>query len=332
MKKLLIIAFSILTTVVFLSNCGGKGEVVEIKGMKVYEDAAMGFSMKYPENWVIQQVQGARFLVFTSKAVKSRFIRYDAMGVAGAKIEILFASLDSIRTMDTIIANKLFEKDFYTNPVKVTIDGVQATKQELDFELEDGPFHGEIFYATKDNKIATTIYFEAFGGTYDEYKKGFDEILASVKLGQKIELKPDTITVVEEAEPPSQTLRTVSGEGYSIDIPDNFSKEGGLYLGKRRGDSYIKVESFDASKTKDFGKLVEENRKNLPGAGAVQNITIGGEKGAKVTYTPSGKVGGEMYFVLKNKRLYRVTINWFKGEEKDFKPIFQQCAMTLKVQ
>ncbi len=332
MKKFLIITLSFLTALIFLTNCGGKGDVVEIKDLKVYDDAAMGFSIKYPDNWVIQQVPGARFLAFSTKAVKSRFIRYDALGVAGAKIEILLTALDSNTTMDTVIANKLFEKDFYTNPVKVTIDGVQGTKQEFDFELEDGPFHGEVIYATKDNKIATTIYLEAFGGTYDEYKKDFEEILASVKLGQKIEIIPDTVTVVEEAEPPSQTLRTVSGEGYSIDIPDNFSKEGGMYMGKRRGDSYIKVESFDASKTKDFGKLVEENRKKLAGAGSAQNITIGGEKAAKVTYTPSGKVGGEMYFVLKNKRLYRVTINWFKGEEKDFKPIFQKCVMTLKVQ
>jgi len=332
MKKFIMIVLSVIIATAFLSNCGGKGDVVEIKELKVYEDAAMGFSMKYPENWVIQQVPGARFLVFTSRAVKSRFVRYDALGVAGAKIEILFTSLDSNTTMDTVIANKLFEKDFYTNPVKVTIDGVQATKQEFDFELEDGPFHGEVYYATKDNKIATTIYFEAFGGTYDEYKKGFEEILASIKLGQKIEAKPDTVTVLEEADPPSQTTRTVSGEGYSIDIPDNFSKESGMYLGKRRGDSYIKVESFDALKTKDFSKLVEENRKKLPGASAAQNITIGGEKAAKVIYTPSGKVGGEMYFVLKNKRLYRITINWFRDEEKDFKPIFQKCVMTLKVQ
>lgn len=332
MKRIFTILLSMIVVTIIFTNCGGKGDVVEVKGLKVYEDASMGFSMKYPENWVIQQVPSARFLVFTSSAVKSRFVRYDAQGVAGAKIEILFTSLDSNVTMDTVIANKLFEKDYFTNPVKVTIDGVQATKQEFDFELEDGPFHGEVYYATKDNKIATTIYFEAFGGTFDEYKKSFDEILASVKLGRKIEIKKDTVTVVEEAEPPSQTLRTVSGEGYIIDIPDNFSKEGGMYLGKRRGDSYIKVESFDASKTKDFGKLVEENHKKLPGAGAVQNITINGEKAAKIVYTPSGKVGGEMYFVLKNKRLYRVTINWFRDEEKDFKPIFQKCVMTLKVQ
>lgn len=332
MKKMIILAMAALISILCFSKCGGKGDVVEIKSLAVYEDPAVKFSIKYPENWISQQVTGARFLVFTTKTAKTRFVRYDALGTAGAKIEVLVTSLDSTMTLDSVMANKLFQPDAYTPAKNITIDGVQGFMQTYAFELEDGPFHGEVYYATKDNKLATTIYFEAFGGTFDEYKKQFDEIIASIKLAAKPAEKSDTITVVEEADPPSTTLRTVSGEGFSIDIPDNFSKEGGMYLGQRRGDSYIKVDVFDASKTKDLSKLVDENKKKLPGAGGTTNISIGGEKAMKVAYNPSGKVGGEIYFVLKNKKLYRLTLNWFKGEEKDFKPIFQKCAMTWKVQ
>ena len=39
----------------------------------------------------------------------------------------------------------------------------------------------------------------------------------------------------------------------------------------------------------------------------------------------------ELTVALKNKKLYRITLNWFKGEAKDFKPIFQKCAMTFKI-
>ncbi|MFC2131763.1 hypothetical protein ACFLSQ_10040 [Bacteroidota bacterium] len=332
MKKMIILAITILISITFLSSCGGKGDVVEIKNLAVYEDPAVKFSVKYPDNWINQQVPGARFLVFSSTGAKSRFIQYDPLGTAGAKIEILVSSLDSNVTLDTVIANKLFQADVYSDPEIITIDGVQGVKQTYDFELEDGPFHGEVYYATKDNKLATTLYFEAFGGTFDEYKKSFDEILASLKLAAKPEAKTDTLFEEVEADPPSETLRTVSGEGFSIGIPDNFNKERGMYMGKRRGDSYIKVDAFDAEKTTDLGKLVDENRKSLPGASSTQNLTINGEKSMKVAYKPSGKVAGEMYFILKNKKLYRITLNWFKGEEKDFKPIFQKCAMTFKVQ
>jgi hypothetical protein len=335
MKKIFLILFSIMISSLLLINCGGKGDVVQIKNLVVYEDPAVNFSIKYPDNWVVQQVPGSRFLAYTSQGAKKRFLQYDPLGTTGAKIEVLVTAIDSIQTLDTVMANKMFQPDIYSDPKTVTIDGVQAVKQTYDFELEDGPFHGEVYYATKDNKLATTIYFEAFGGTYDEYKKGFEEILASVNLAVQPGKKTDTIYEEIEADPPSETLRTVSGEGFSINIPDNFSKEAGMYMGKRRGDSYIKIDVFPAEKTTDISKLVVENRKKLSGAGSTEDITINGEKAKKVAYRPSSKVAGEMYFILKNKKLYRITLNWFRGnaeEEKLFKPILQKCVMTFKVQ
>lgn len=330
MKKLLLIVLSSLL-LFGLFACGNKAEIDEIKGMETYQDPAVKFELQYPSNWIMRTVPSARFLCFSNQNVKSRFLKYDPLGASGAKIEVLITKLDSLVTMDTVIDNKLFQKNIYSKPEETMVDGVNAIKQTYEFQLNDGVFHGEVYYATKDNKLATTVLFEAFSDTYKSYKKTFDDIVSSMKLAVEPEAKADTIFETTEAEPPSKTLRTMNGNGFSIGIPDNFSKERGMYMGKRRGDSYIKVDAFDAAKTKDLAKLVNENKKKLSGASNPQSLTISGEKAMKLAYKPSSNVAGEMYFILKNKKLYRITLNWFKGEAKDFKPVFQKCAMTFKI-
>lgn len=334
MKKIAFLALTVILAVFFLTNCG-ESDVAEVKSLATYEDPAVKFSIKYPENWVTFKQPTSRFIVYSSKGVKQRYPSYEAIGTPGVKIEILVTALDSTKTIDSVINNRLFETTYYSDIEKVTVDGVQGFKQTYGFDLEDGPFYGEVIHATKDNQVVTSLYIEAFAGTFAEYQKYFDEIVASFKLAYRPVSKQDTVFEEVEADPPSTTLRTASGDGYSIDIPDNFSKEKGLYMGMRRGDSYIKVDVTDASKTKDFGKLVEENRKKLPGASSASDLSLGGDKAKKVSYTPSGKVAGEIYFVLKGGKLYRITLNWFKGdaeEEKLFKPIFQKCVMTFKAQ
>lgn len=330
MKKLSLIVLSSFL-MIGLFACGNKAEIDSVKDMNTYQDPAVKFELQYPSNWEKRTVPSARFLCFSNTNVKSRFVKYDRLGASGAKIEVLITKLDSAVTMDTIINNKLFKKKIYSAPQKFTIDGIDGVKQTYEFPLNDGLFHGEVYYATKDNKLATTIFFEAFADTYKAYKKTFDDILKTFKLAVEPEAKADTIYQTTEAEPPSKTIRTMNGNGFSIGIPDNFNKERGMYMGKKRGDSYIKVDVFDASKTKDLAKLVNENKKKLSGASGPSSLTINGAKAMKLAYNPSGNVAGEMYFILKNKKLYRITLNWFKGEAKDFKPIFQKCAMTFKI-
>ncbi len=333
MKKFIIIAFSILLAFL-LFDCGGK-KFNKIESLETYEDPVVHFALKYPANWIKYETPSVRFICYSESGVKMRYPRYEPIGSAGGKIEVLVVPMDSSTTLDSVLINgHIFEKSVYFPPEKVTIDGVSGLKESYAFELEDGNFYGERYVATKDNKLATVINFETFAGTRENYQKYFDEILQSVKLAVKTDTKKDTIFQTVEADPPSSTLRTVEGEGFIIQIPDNFNKERDLYIGLRRGDSYIKVEVFDAAKTQDLDKLVAENKKKLPGAGNVQNVMINGENAKKVFYKPSSKISGEMYFVLKNKKLYRVTINWYsadKEEEKLFKPILQKCAMTLKI-
>ncbi len=332
MKKYLFTCFSLALCFIILVGCGeDKPERVTVEKLEVYEDPGLGYSIKYPANWVKYEQPGMRFTAVTSKAGTKRFQKYDQDGVPAAKIQFITEKLEDGITLDTVMARKFFNADIYTAPKKITIDGTEAFMQEYSFPLADGQFQGEIYYATKDSLIASVISFEAFANGLDIYRPYIDEIVASIKLAQKPVSTPDTLVKEVEADPPSSSFRTMSGDGFTIDIPDNFNKEGGLYIGMRRGDSFIKVTSKEVSEDTNFKKTVEETKKKFRKAGGVKEITLDGHKAYMFAYEPTANVNGEVYFAMKDNTLFQITINWFKGEAEDYKDIFQKCVRSIKL-
>lgn len=341
MKKLVLLFM--LTTLIgtFIISCGKSGpEPIAIEGLETHTDEVTGFSIKYPKNWVKTSAAGIRFVVFSNEQGKKRFNKYDTEGFPGAKIDIVAADMKEDATLDSVVKlSKIFGDEVY-EIADATIDGQPAKKLIYSFPLGGGMFNGMMFVATKDNKKATIVTIESFDDSYETYKASFDEIIASVKLASAPAPKvADTMVVTEEAAPPSANLASRGGDGFEISIPDNFKAENigkaanavraWSFLGDRRGDSFIKIETFDASKQKDLKKIVDENRASFQNAAAKQT-SLGGQPAYLLDYKPSGSVKGKVWFAIKGDKMYRVTLNWFVGEEKDFLPIFEKCVSTFK--
>ena len=338
MKKLITQSLFILSLIVLLFSCEKKGEPAEIKEMKVYDDPVTKFSIKYPSNWFTQSSPGQRFVCYTAQTARERFAQYEGKGLACAKFEVLIQKLTDGKTMDSVIqSTKLFTQDKYSAPTKVKIDGIDATKLTYNFELEDGMFNGEVYYAQKDPQYVAVIFFEAFSGTLEAYRKSIDEVLASVKLPVTPQAK-DTIFKQEEADPPSKTMTSKGGDGYSIEIPDNFRAEGSKaagtlssrnYIGNRRADCNIQIDVIDASKQKNLKKIVEENSPKYKNS-KPQEIKIGGVQAYVMPYSFKKDVESKVYFVIKGEKLYRITMNWYKPEEADYLPIFEKSIKSIK--
>jgi hypothetical protein len=344
MKKITNLMMFLAFASLFVVSCGKSGpEPVKIDALDTYTDVSTGFSIKYPKNWIKSEVPGARLVVFSSAEGRKRFNKYDTDGFPGAKIDVIAADLKDGMTIDSLmLKSKLFGADVYET-ADVTIDGVQGKKLVYSFPLAGGMFNGMMFFAAKDTAKATVVTIEAFDDSYEStYKDSFAEIIASIKLAKAPEPKKvDTIIQTEEAPPPSQTLDMRSGDGFIIGVPDNFKNENigkagnalraWSFLGARRGDSFIKVETFDASKQKDLKKIVEENRASFANASPRQT-TLGGQSAYLLEYKPGGSVKGRVWFAIKGDTMYRVTINWFVGEEKDFLPVFEKAVQSFKFQ
>lgn len=343
MKRLLVLLALILSAGLIVISCGESGPPpVEVESLETYTDDATGFSIKYPKNWIKTTVPGVRLAVFSSETGRKRFNKYDTEGFPGAKIDVVVADLKFGMNIDSIVkVSKIFGDDIYQIS-NTTIDGVEGRKLDYSFPLAGGMFQGVMFVAAKDTAKVTVVTIEAFDGSFETYKSTFDEVIASIKLGKAPEAKqPEIITITEEAPPPSTNLVSRGGDGFEISIPDNFKAENigkaanalraWSYLGDRRGDSFIKVETFDASNQKDLKKIVDENRASFQNASPKQT-TIGGQPAYLLDYKPSGTVKGKVWFTMKGDKMYRITINWFTGEEKDFLPVFEKCVAAFKFQ
>jgi|DewCreStandDraft_4_1066084.scaffolds.fasta_scaffold00019_179 hypothetical protein len=344
MKKNYFIAFFLIIFLSFLFiNCNGSKEqkdqtksIIEASAWDTYTDPVMRFSVKYPTNWNSAKAVGLSYSVYTSSDTRQR-TRNPNLLVPGAGFKIQTYKIDD---SVGIHSTRYLTPSVYSGPSSDMIAGVNCQKYTFSAELSDGAYKGELYYATKDNKIMTVVTFEAFGGMFDEYKKIFDEAKNSIVLAIKPDDKVKVDTVIQELPPASQNLVNTGGDGFSLKIPDNFNsrvtKEGKalksyIYYGERRKDCIIRVDIFQAPAKATLEKLVEQN-KNIPGASGLNQSTLGNEKAFVLNYNPSKQVVGKIYFALKNDRFFRVIVTWFSGEENDYKPVFEKSIASFNFQ
>jgi len=186
------------------------------------------------------------------------------------------------------------------------------------------------------------VEFGAFGGTFDAYRKSFDVILASVELAvapAPKEVKVDTVQAKSEPAPPSETMRSITGNGFAISVPDNFAGarttvKGTLasasYVGDRL-DCTIQVDVFDASKQQNLDKIVADNKARYKASNA-NATTIGGSKAFSINYSFVKDVSSRVYFTIKGDKMFRITLNWYKPSESMYLPVFEKSVASFKFQ
>ncbi len=331
MKKITISLLALLA-LVFIS-CGEEGPKAPDAGeLKTYSDDAAKFSIDFPSNWEENKVVGKQFQAFSMPEGKVRFTTFATEGVPVARVSYTVLVLDSGQTLQKALdTSKVFTPEYYTAPVDVKIDGTTGKKITYGFPLTDGEFNGEIIVGTKDNKLYNIIKFEAFAGTIEQYRAAFDNILKSVKLG----VMPEQSVIVGEAEelpPPSTTMKTVKGNGYSISIPDNFEaiQKGSatMYAGERRGDSYVSV-SASKTNSKNLKGTAEKNAKAV-GSDKLTKMKIGGQEAYMVSYAATAKIHRDIYYVINNGMLYQIVVDYFNEEADLYKSVLGKSATSLK--
>jgi len=337
MKKNFLFTTLFLITLL-ISSCGKKTNLPDIKDLANYEDKSAKFSMKYPSDWNTQHFEGESFSALYPKEATDRFRRYTPDGVAGVKIKIEAIDLTAEKTLEKVIQKaKILQPadQFYSAPEKVNINGIQATKLAYKFDANDGKFNGEKYFLTNDPKIVTVVTFECFGDNFERFQPKFQEILNSVKLAQPT-VNEQQVVVNKEEKPASSVLKYAKGVGFKILIPDNFdmTKQGNnfIFKGKRREDCSIQVKIFDASAQSDLKKIVSDNLSKLPNVQPTKDCKLSGLDGYSANYQKSRTVKCRAYFVMKNDKLYLITLTWFLDEEKDYLPYFDKCVEGFLIQ
>lgn len=327
-----------LAMIVVVAGCVRKATPTPVDGLELVKDDVRKFEVKIPSNWIKQVQKGDLIVAYSQPGTSRRFLDF-GKGEGGAKVELRAITLDSTRTIDTLIKNSKLEfedkLDRYKTD-KTTMGGKQATKLYVKFDQEDGEYRSEAYFAENDG-VVTILTLAVFGNTFDDYADTFKEILGSVKLARKPDAPkgPDTLAPTGP-EPPSDTLRSYSAPDFAIQIPQNFdgkkSAASGMlssvnFVGSRL-DCNIQIDVFDASKQKNLEKILLQNKPNYGGTNPTGQ-TISGTKAAYFSYNPSGTVSSRAYFAVKGAKLFRITVNWYKPEQGTYLPIFEKCISTI---
>jgi len=352
MKKFLSQSLFVLFIAILLGSCGEKtAEVAEIGEKKEYKDAILSFSLNYPGNWIMRKADGRSFVAYSHPQGEQRFNQLDQEGVPAAKIFVYVVELKDEITLDYIIINKKYKLD-YSAPENVTIDGTPAIKEKYQFDLADGVFNGEIYYATKDSIMATIINFEAFAGTYETYKPAFDEVINSMKLAFKPTAKPaDTTTVVRQLPLPSEKLTSYKTDFFTIMIPDNFDVKSPApgknvlksyqFIGERRADCEIRVDVINPGKQKDLKKIADGFKATYNNSNPT-SANFAGKNAYMFQYSPIANVLSQVYLTMSGDKLFRVTVNRYTGkgmvtiddkeydEAKAYETIFKKSIQSFK--
>ncbi len=322
---------------VLAASCSEKKiEPSKVEGMDTYTDVLSGMSVHYPKNWTVKKSAGERFLVLSNPEAESRFIDFKE-GAAGAKLDVHIAHLKDMSLDQFIADDKIFSPEAYSPAENTKLGGQDAVKISYSDEAQDGKFKGFKYYSLKDT-VLTTLEFSAFGGTFEAYQPQIDEIIKTfICAGPEKSAEAKIDTVKKAPEPPSSTLVSAPGNGYSISIPDNFRAKGvkangaiggSVYLGDRL-DCTIQVDILDASKQSNLDKITNEN-KGLFGGSSQKATTLGGVKAYMFSYTPAAGIGRNAYLCVKDNRLYRVFVTWSKADEAAYLPVFNKCLSTFQ--
>ncbi len=336
MKRFFTNSLFLAFVALIISSCGGKKSAnPEMNEMDTYKDPVSGLEVKYPKAWSKGNDAGRSFVAYSSAEAKREFLNITNMegeDVPGARIYINTLKVEEGKTIQqTIDAARQFDASIYGAPTAVTIDGVPAQKQTYAFDFKTSKFNGEFYYAAKDSHMVNVITFDVIGDQYEALKPKFQTILASLKLGVTPQVTgPKTITQVDTLPGPTDKFVASNGQGFSIQIPDNFkaktSDKSFTYSGDRRGDSFVQIDILDAKGNK-LDKILEDNAKKF---GEATKVSVGGTAAGMFNYKAKADLDSKMYFVLQGGKLYRIFVNYYKPDAKLYKPAFDKMVKSIK--
>ncbi len=314
----------------------------EVTGFKKYLHKETGLSFEYPENW--EFTEGKDFVaVYSLKQGIKRWPRYDSDGAPVAKITVSRVKLHYNRTFEEVIdlMKNFLEEKYFTPMQELTIDGTLTKTTSYEFELKDGLFKGAYYFAAKDSGMATVVNFEAFGSTWDKYKPVFDKIVKGMTFASSPtdEIKNQE-TLVDDIAPPTMHLTKTKFDGFSIGMPGNMSirqapggngsAESSFYFDTdARADCSVRIDKFDAAKTTDLKKIVENSRASFKNAAATKT-TLAGKEAYTLTYSPATNLSAKVWFVMHNSKLFRIIVTWNKLEANNYLPALEKSAKSIR--
>ena len=333
MKSLIILC----TALVLLMGCGEqKIQPVFVTEWQEYHDPGYGFTIRYPKDW--KQLGTTGQAVFAKSGDVLEKFHDPRSGIEGAQVSV----------------------DVYPYAGKSPNDFIAQTMDELkgnNAEIDSGKStnYGTMLVAGKESRMIpyriqattkTSIYghylfvpgdtamyrlnFEGYGNQYPAHLMVFDSMKTSFQIPIVVAKKPDVWN-------PSPNPFSLKTNYFTMKYPENMedakaNKGNNEFAMEVRADRYdcsIHVDVFGA-KALTVDKVWEQNKARYH-AKETGTTTIDGNKTYWVDYSLRKDVNSRAYFVVKNDKVIRITLNWFAPQKEIYFPVFEKSVTTMSL-
>ncbi len=328
MKNLL--TFS-MVLIFLLVGCEKKIEIVKVGVMNEYKDPAFGFKIKYPQEWK-NHGQAGRAIFAKSQEVLNKLMD-PRTGIEGAAVTAEVIRYEGKTPEDIIQTTKeeLRQMKADVSPdSQITVGGKTATKITYRIQATTKTsIFGHIDFVPGDTAMYK-LEFQGYGDQYSAHSEVFDAITKSFELPMILAKKSEQWT-------PSSNIETYTSKFFTMLYPDNLEfvsvkkapkDDFAMEMRADRLDCSILIDIFGAQNL-SVDKVWEQNKKryNTKSTGQAQ---IDGEQAFWADYSPRKDIGSRVYFVVKNDKVIRITINYFAPQKNVYFQTFENMVKSIK--
>ena len=325
-------AMAMTVSALLLSGCAQeqKMDPVPVGELVRYQDPGIGFSIAHPAGWVVS-AQVGRARIYNAPDVDKKFLSPTSSGLPlGVEISVDVVPVEDPAAKIQAIKADLAERQFQLGQESaVTIGEHQGIR--LPYTANYGGQN--IIYGHRVMVgVDTVLYdlgFAGFGPYYEAYAAVFDSALHSFMMPRpKVPGRDETL--------PSETFASYSTQFFSFEYPDNFNftnpnkgkNELVVELRGVRQDCSIRFDVFGAEGL-DVDKVFEQNKGNYRGSSS-SKVTVGGLPAWRLTYSPTGTVERHFYFVVRNDKVIRTTLDLYKPQRDEYMKAYDRVIASIR--
>jgi hypothetical protein len=306
-----------------------KLEPVPVGEMKEYNDPGIGFGIHHPADWVVNATVG-RVKMYNAPDVDKKFLDPAGVGSIGVEISIEVTRVPDPAARAQEIKSELTAQNFQLGQEQtVTVSGMAATK--VPYTANWGGkniIYGHRVFVPVDSMLYD-IGFAGFGEYYNAHAAVFEASLNSFRLP-----KPKEKGVDETL--PSEVMSAYDAKLFTFDYPDNFNftnppkgkNELVVELRGVRQDCSIRFDVFGAEGL-TVDKVYEQNKGKYKATSSGQT-TVGGQPAWTLTYQATQNVERRFYFVVKDNKVIRTTLDWYKPQRDAYLTAYDKVMKSVK--
>ncbi|MFZ1081226.1 MAG: hypothetical protein WAO19_04800 [Candidatus Kryptoniota bacterium] len=314
-----------------------KNTPVAVPQLQDFRDGSNLFSIKLPVGWP-QSAQPAKVWVYNTQEAANKFFDPTSEGKPGVKIYVYAdsAHTNSLEAVAQQVKDELRQEQAQIDSdVQTTLAGNPAVK--IPYALKIDSKNTVYSYRVVTVADSMTYGYEAAG--FNEDFNRYSDVFDSVELTYQIIPKAVAMQQQPEDLVPSQTFSSYQNDNFVIQYPSNFvaTPKGAsgdiitsVSIKGYRADCIIQVDVLDAKKL-DVDKVFNQVKGNYPRSARSMKTKIDGLDAYQISYSPAKGIQSRAYFVVKNNKWIRVTLDWAESMQKDFLPAFEKAATSLKL-